>query len=71
MADARLGSKYASLLEMNILVEKNSQLHILQCRNLFPLLIMLYITLSVLYIIVTAVVTITCLTSKKWCSVWA
>ena len=71
MADARLGSKYASLLEMNILVEKNSQLHILHCSNLFQLLIMLYITLSVLYIIVTAIVTITCLTSKKWCSVWA
>ena len=71
MADARLGSKYASLLEMNILVEKNSQLHILHCSNLFPLLIMLYITLSVLYIIVTAIVTITCLTRKKWCSVWA
>ena len=75
MADLQLGSKYVSLLEMNALVEKDSslqitylKLQILHCANLFPLLIMLYIMLSVLYIIVTAILIIPWLINEKWCS---
>ena len=71
----RFYARLVSLLEMNVLVEKDSNLQItnlklqvLHCPNIFSWLIMLYIMLSVLYIIVTAIITISCLTNEKWCS---